>query len=141
MGRAKFRHRVIKIGLLIDNFDLHIFQFDICFVIFGILYVFKFIHDDNFSVIMSEIKLSKQPRRLFAYQWLDNVKTNKYAKFDPNMPCGSRFMGISLTGHNRRTDAQQSFACADPKTNFRRGGGGGGGFRPDGQKTVLTTVF
>ena len=26
------------------------------------------------------------PRHHFAYQWLDNIKINKYAKFDPNIP-------------------------------------------------------
>ena len=25
---------------------------------------------------------------------LDNVKINKYAKFDPNIPCGSRVMSV-----------------------------------------------
>ena len=27
-------------------------------------------------------------------QWLDNVKKNKYTKFEPNIPCGSRVMSI-----------------------------------------------
>ena len=26
----------------------------------------------------------------FVYLWLDNVKINTHAKFDPNIPCGSR---------------------------------------------------
>ena len=36
----------------------------------------------------------------FAYQWLKNVKTNKYAKFDNNLPCGPRVMSILLIDHN-----------------------------------------
>ena len=48
--------------VVIDNFDLHIFQFNIDFVIFGSFLRFKF---------------SKQPLHCFAYQWLDNVKINK----------------------------------------------------------------
>ena len=31
---------------------------------------------------------SAKPRHHFAYQWLDNVEMNKYAKFYPNIPCG-----------------------------------------------------
>ena len=30
-------------------------------------------------------KFSNQPHQSFAYQWLDNVKINKYAKFDQNI--------------------------------------------------------
>ena len=31
---------------------------------------------------------------LFAYQWLDNIKINKYAKFNPNIPYGSGVMSF-----------------------------------------------
>ena len=37
-------------------------------------------------------ELSAKPRHHFAYKWLDNIKINKYAKFDPNIPCGSIVM-------------------------------------------------
>ena len=37
---------------------------------------------------------SAKPRRRFGYQWLDNVTINKYAKYDPNIPCGLRVMSI-----------------------------------------------
>ena len=62
----------IKILLL-----LIISKFNTYFVIFGSLLCFK---------------LSQQLRHRFAYQWLDNVKINKYAKFDPNLSCRSRVM-------------------------------------------------
>ena len=32
---------------------------------------------------------SAKPRHPFAYQWLDNIRINKYAKFAPNIPYGS----------------------------------------------------
>ena len=51
----------LKIFVVIDNFDLHRFQFNIDFVILGNLLCLKF---------------SQQPRHRFAYQWLDNVKIN-----------------------------------------------------------------
>ena len=35
-----------------------------------------------------------KPCHHFEYQWLDNVNINKYAKFDPNILCGSRVMSI-----------------------------------------------
>ena len=35
-----------------------------------------------------------EPRHRFAYQWLDNVKTHKYAKFEPYAPRSSRGMSI-----------------------------------------------
>ena len=47
---------------------------------------------------------SATPRPRFAYQWSDNVKMYNYAKFEPNMSCGSKIMSI-LTD---RIDAQQS---------------------------------
>ena len=37
---------------------------------------------------------SSYPCHRFAYQWLDNIKINKYAKFDPNIQCGSWVMSI-----------------------------------------------
>ena len=49
-----------------------------------------------------------EPCNRFEYQWLSNVKINKYAKIDLNIPCVSSVMIILLTGHDRRTDAQQS---------------------------------
>ena len=36
-----------------------------------------------------------KPRHRFAYQWPDNAKMYKYAKFDQNIPYGSRVMSIS----------------------------------------------
>ena len=65
--------------VVIDNFALNSFQFNIDFVIFGSFLRFK---------------CYQQPRHHFAYQWLDNVKINKYAKFDPTLPCGSRVLSI-----------------------------------------------
>ena len=65
--------------VVIDNIDLHIFQFNIGFVIYGSILRFK---------------LSKQPYHWFEYQWLDNVKINKYTEFNPNIPCGLRVMII-----------------------------------------------
>ena len=43
-----------------------------------------------------------KPRHDFAYHRLDKVKIKKKnnAKFDPNVPCGSKVMNISLTDHN-----------------------------------------
>ena len=38
--------------------------------------------------------LTTRPVRPLAYQWLDNVKMYKYAKFDQNIPCSSRVMNI-----------------------------------------------
>ena len=35
-----------------------------------------------------------KPRHRFAYQCLHNVKMYKYAKFDKNIPCGSRVMSV-----------------------------------------------
>ena len=35
---------------------------------------------------------SSKPCHHFAYQWLDNVKINKYPKFDTHIPCDSRVM-------------------------------------------------
>ena len=35
-------------------------------------------------------KILANPYLRFAYQWLDSIKINKYAKFDPNIPQGSR---------------------------------------------------
>ena len=40
---------------------------------------------------------SIKPRHFFAYQWLDNVRINKYAKFDPNKPCDKRVISIFTT--------------------------------------------
>ena len=37
---------------------------------------------------------SAKPRHHFAYQYLDNVKIDKYAIFNPNIPCGSWVMSI-----------------------------------------------
>ena len=37
---------------------------------------------------------SVKPRHGLASQWLENVKMYKYAKFDPNIPFGSRVMSI-----------------------------------------------
>ena len=42
-------------------------------------------------MMLREVRL---PRHRIAYQWLYNVKINKYAKFDLNIPCGSRVMRI-----------------------------------------------
>ena len=56
-SHAKFQYQVFKIMLLFNDFDLHIFQFTIDFVILGSFLLFKF---------------SKQPRHRFAYQKLDN---------------------------------------------------------------------
>ena len=39
----------------------------------------------------------QKPRHRFAYQSRDNVKVYKFAKFDPNIPCGS----FLLTDHDR----------------------------------------
>ena len=45
---------------------------------------------------------SAKPRRRFAYQLLDNIKINKHARFYPNIPRGSRVMGIfSLIDHDQ----------------------------------------
>ena len=44
---------------------------------------------------------SAKPCHRFTYQWLDKVEINKYAKIDPNIPCGSSVMSILLTDHNR----------------------------------------
>ena len=62
-----------------DNFDLHIFQFMIDFVIFDSFLRFQFL---------------QQPKYCFVYQWLDNVKLNKYGKVGPNIPFCSRIMSI-----------------------------------------------
>ena len=37
---------------------------------------------------------SANSRDHYAYQWLDNVKINKFAKYDPNIPCGSTIMRV-----------------------------------------------
>ena len=38
----------------------------------------------------------------FAYQWLDNLKINKYAKFDPNKLCVvQELRAVSLTDYDR----------------------------------------
>ena len=42
-----------------------------------------------YGAVMSIFTKRSRPAN-FAYQWLDNVKINKYAQFDQNMPCGSR---------------------------------------------------
>ena len=42
-----------------------------------------------------------KPCHLFAYQLLDNVKINKYAKIDPKIPFSSRVMSSLLTDHDR----------------------------------------
>ena len=39
-------------------------------------------------------RCSAKPRHRFAYQRLDNVKIDIYAKFDSIIPCGSRVMSI-----------------------------------------------
>ena len=39
-----------------------------------------------------------KPRHRFAYKWLDNIKINKYAKFDPNILYVSRVMRIFTNG-------------------------------------------
>ena len=67
------------------------FQFNIDFVILG-------------SFLLSKKVFSYKPRHRFAYQWMDNLKINKYAKFYHNIPCGS----IVISIYNNRTDAQQS---------------------------------
>ena len=50
---------------------------------------------------------SAKPHHHFAYQWLENVKIDKYAKFDPNIPCSSRVMSI-LTNWQQPT---QTLVC------------------------------
>ena len=37
---------------------------------------------------------SARPNHRFESQWLDNAIINKYAKYDTNIPCGSRVMSI-----------------------------------------------
>ena len=39
-------------------------------------------------------KASSIKRGCYACQWLDSVEMHAYAKFDPNIPCGSRVMNI-----------------------------------------------
>ena len=51
--------------VVIDNFDLHIFQSEIDFVIFDIFLRFKF---------------SQHLRHRFVYQWLDNFKPSSIKK-------------------------------------------------------------
>ena len=47
---------------------------------------------DNFDFRQFlRFEFSQQPLHHFAHQWLDNVKINTYAKFDPNITCGSRY--------------------------------------------------
>ena len=45
---------------------------------------------------------SAKPHRRFAYQWLNNVKINKYAKFDPNITIWFK------------SDHQWAFSLTDP---------------------------
>ena len=45
-------------------------------------------------------------RRHFTYQFLNNVKVNKFAEIDQNIPCASRVMSILLIANgltDRRT--------------------------------------
>ena len=42
--------------------------------------------------------LSATMRHRLAYQVLENVKINKYAKFELNIPCGSRVMDVLTNG-------------------------------------------
>ena len=65
--------------VVIDNFDLNIFQFNIDFVIFDSFLRFIF---------------SQQPRHRFVHQWLDNVTINKHIKVDLNIPHGSRVVNV-----------------------------------------------
>ena len=45
---------------------------------------------------------SVKPRHRFAYQWLDNLKINKYAKVDANIYCVVQGLwAFSLTDHDR----------------------------------------
>ena len=46
-------------------------------------------------------KLLAKPSQGFAYLCLDNVKMYLYAKFDLNIPCGSRVMSTSLKDLDR----------------------------------------
>ena len=39
-------------------------------------------------------KASAAPRARFAHQWMHNVEMCEYAKFDSNIPCGSRVMSV-----------------------------------------------
>ena len=57
----------------------------------------------DFAIFDSFLRFnfSQQPRHHFSYQWLDNVKINKYAKFDLNISSGSR-----VTCAFSRTDRQ-----------------------------------
>ena len=65
------------------------------------------------AISLKDLDLQKRclinPSHGFVYQWLDNVKINRYAKFDPNIPCGSRVIRIfhymTTIG---RTGAQQN---------------------------------
>ena len=92
----------VQIIAVIDNFDLHILQFDTYFVIFGSFLRFKF---------------SQQPRHRFAYEWLDNVKINKYVKFDPNIPCGSKVIN-TLTDWPRPAGLMLSKVSSTKKGGF-----------------------
>ena len=62
--------------VVIDNFDLDILKLNIGFVIFGSFLPLKF---------------SQQPHHHFL---LDKDKLNAYAKFDPNILCGSKVVSI-----------------------------------------------
>ena len=55
----------------------------------------------------------KSPRHSFGYQWLEKVKINNYAKFEPNIPCSSRVMSILLTD-----DGQPDLCSANNNTNW-----------------------
>ena len=46
---------------------------------------------------------SVKPRHIFSYHWLDNVQIQKYTKFEPNIPWGSRVVSI-FTKRARKTD-------------------------------------
>ena len=66
--------------VVIDNFDLYIFQFNIEYVIF-----WQFFHVSNSPRSLVTI--------LHTCGWT-MIDMNKYAKFDPNIPCGSRVLSI-----------------------------------------------
>ena len=49
-------------------------------------------------------KASVIKKGVYAYQWLVNVDTHVYAKFDQNLPCGSRVVSIFIYQTDSHSD-------------------------------------
>ena len=54
---------------------------------------FRKLEERPLNIHMSHVNVDKQ------YQWIDNIKIDKYVNFDPSIPRDSRVIFISLNGH------------------------------------------